>query len=343
MSLDTTSSNTDLKKTLLGYLKQSTKPVILAELLAFIEERVSERTLRRWLASWVAAGLVAKTGKTRLSKYYYIHPKTEAPVASFLLSVPSSRRQAVLSQIRDVWTHSSTAIEGNTFTLGDTFELLEYGLTVSGKPIVEHQEVMGHAKAIALIYAQVSQGQVVSKQFICDLHKAVQTERVVDIYKPMGDWKLEPNGCNAMDKNQKHVYIEYAHPMHVDKLMSEWMDYLNSLDYSTINVNSAAEIYAKLHLGFVHIHPFWDGNGRLARLLANIPLLKAGLPPLVINQQSRQKYIRCLARYQIEAGRISTKTGVWLGDVLGGVSFNDFTELCSQNYKQTQSIILDAQ
>jgi len=51
-----------------------------------------------------------------------------------------------------IWTCSSIAIEGNTFTLGDTFELLEYGLTVSGKPISEHQEVMGHAKAITLIY-----------------------------------------------------------------------------------------------------------------------------------------------------------------------------------------------
>ncbi len=332
--------NNDLKQTILGYLKQLNKPVTLAEIAKFIQDVVSKRTLRRWLVSWVDAGIIAKIGKTRFSQYRYIHPETEKLTASFLSSVPKYRRQSVLSQIRDVWTHSSTAIEGNTFTLGDTFELLEYGLTVSGKPIVEHQEVMGHAKAITLIYQQLEQSKEISKQFICELHKAVQTEIILDIYKPMGDWKLEPNGCNAIDENQKHVYIEYAHPIHVDKLMSEWMAYLNSLDITKITINSAPKIYAKLHIGFVHIHPFWDGNGRLARLLANIPLLRAGLPPLVINQQNRQEYIRCLANYQIKSGKISTETGVWSKE---GMLFNDFVTLCSKNYLHTQEIIRNAQ
>ncbi len=56
-------------------------------------------------------------------------------------------RLALLRQVRDLWTHSSTAIEGNTLTLGETKFVLEEGLTISGKPLKDHQEVVGQARA----------------------------------------------------------------------------------------------------------------------------------------------------------------------------------------------------
>ena len=59
--------------------------------------------------------------------------------------------QSLLSQIRELWTHTSTALEGNTLTLGETKFVIEEGLTVSGKPLQDHQEVMGDARAIELI------------------------------------------------------------------------------------------------------------------------------------------------------------------------------------------------
>ena len=62
-----------------------------------------------------------------------------------------SRRIALLAQLRDLWTHYSTAVEGNTLTLGDTHFVLEQGLTISKKPIKDHQEVIGHARAIDIL------------------------------------------------------------------------------------------------------------------------------------------------------------------------------------------------
>ena len=44
-------------------------------------------------------------------------------------------QQSLLNQIRDLWTHTSTALEGNTLTLGETKFVIEEGLTVSGKPL----------------------------------------------------------------------------------------------------------------------------------------------------------------------------------------------------------------
>ena len=60
-------------------------------------------------------------------------------------------KNRLLAQIRNVWTHHSTSLEGNSLTLGETDFLLEEGLTIQGKPLKDHNEVYGHAKAIARI------------------------------------------------------------------------------------------------------------------------------------------------------------------------------------------------
>jgi len=88
----------------------------------------------------------------------------------------------------------------------------------------------------------------------------------------------------------------------------------------------------------VHIHPFWDGNGRMARLLANILLLKAGLPPLVIDQSVRREYIECLAEYEVSVGRLDDTTGVWPDDSeLAG-----FTAFCGAAYAATRELVAAA-
>ncbi len=67
-------------------------------------------------------------------------------------------RRVLLAQVWDLWTHGSTAIEGNMLTLGETKLVIEEGLTVSGKPLKDHQEVMRHARAIELIYRWLDTG-----------------------------------------------------------------------------------------------------------------------------------------------------------------------------------------
>ena len=98
-----------------------------------------------------------------------------------------------MAQLRDLWTHSSTAIEGNTLTLGETKFVIEEALTVSGKPLKDHQEVVGHARAIDLIYVMVGKAEI-NDTDLFELHKAIITQAVVDVYKPVGGWKKEPNG-----------------------------------------------------------------------------------------------------------------------------------------------------
>ncbi len=80
-------------------------------------------------------------------------------------------------------------------------------------------------------------------------------------------------------------------------------------------------------MGIAHVHPFWGGKGRIARLLANIPLLKAGLPPLTIPEEQRRTYIQLLADYQFEVGRLDDSTGVWPDESLLA-EFNQVSESC---------------
>lgn len=255
----------------------------------------------------------------------------------FLEGLDNDIQKSLLGQLRDVWTHTSTALEGNTLTQGDTHFILEEGLTVSGKPLKDHQEVVGHAKAIALLYAML--GRDITENDSFELHKAIQVEHISDIYKPYGAWKVEPNGTYGIDeKTNKPVYIEYAQPKNVPALMEEVILRLNKYRTEDLTIKSGPKAYAQIHSGIAHIHPFWDGNGRIARLMANLPLLNAGLPPMVIRKEKRRDYIRELFDYQSVVGEIDKQTGVWPNrDKLTG-----FIEFCESEYKTTQQLVSDA-
>lgn len=323
------------KMAVLEKLKSSDVPLSLPEISVLIHGVIPERTLRRWLAGWVEQRVLVRTGKKRGTRYAYVggrgYPSTFE--SGFLKAVPAHRRSALLEQIRDLWTHTSTALEGNTLTLGDTHAILGLGLTVSGKPLREHQEIVGHAKAIDLLYQGLY--KPLDKDLIFGLHRAVQTEIVLDIYKPTGEWKLEVNGAYAVTGAGQQVFIEYADPKHVDGLMDELIRFINDCDAGLIGLDTAAEFYAKVHMGLVHIHPFWDGNGRIARLLANLLLLKAGLPPLVIDSSQHREYITCLADYQVSVGQLNNRTGVWPDEA----GLKEFAGFCQAAYATTGNLI----
>ncbi len=254
----------------------------------------------------------------------------------FLRGLDSGLKSELLGQIRDLWTHTSTALEGNTLSLGDTHFILQEGLTISGKPIKDHQEVIGHARAIDLLYRCLN--EPLTESVIFELHKAVQTEQVTDIYKPNGAWKAEPNGTHMVAADGRQVFIEYAMPDSVPTLMFEIIDAMNDVELAVVTVVAACKNYARIHLGIVHVHPFWDGNGRIARLLANIPLLRAGLPPLIIPQDERRTYIQILANYQISIGQLTAGTGVWPDTS----QLTEFIQFCGSCYAPTQNLVAAA-
>ena len=244
----------------------------------------------------------------------------------------------LLAQIRNVWTHNSTSLEGNSLTLGETCFILEEGLTIQGKPLKDHNEVYGHARAIELIYALLNtSSDTISKQAVFDLHETVLTGRIRDVEQPVGAWKKQANYTTYIGQDNKQAWREYPVPGHIDGLMSQWLDSLNASLANRHSRSKAAAIYADLHLDFVSIHPFFDGNGRMARLLANLPVLKSGFPPIVVPEQDRYQYKLVLSNYQNTIPDLANLSD--LKQLPDNQEKHDFVVLCAGYWQETLELL----
>lgn len=224
----------------------------------------------------------------------------------FLNGLDTDIKENLLQQLKVEWTHHSTGLEGNTLDLGETEYVLAKGLTVDGKPLKDHNEVIGHGRAVDWVVAFAG-GNKNELHFsdLFELHQLVQTEHIIDIYRPYGAWKNEPNGTIGRDGE----FIEFAPPKDVPELMEKWVSAFNADIAHIIPETIAPKVFSNLHTTFTSIHPFWDGNGRMARLLANIPLLRSGLPPIVIQKRYaiREQYICILQKIQHTVGTFSVE------------------------------------
>ena len=172
----------------------------------------------------------------------------------FYAKLDADIKATLLAQIRNLWTHTSTAIEGNSLTLGDTAFVLEEGLTVACKPLRDHQEIYGHAKAIEIVYAWMDKQSSLQEEDLFALHRTVLTEAIMDIYKPVGKWKNESNFTNYIGNDDRQHLREFPAPKKVPTLMSQWLEKLNQFCAKPLTGINAVGAYASLHLDFVTVH-----------------------------------------------------------------------------------------
>jgi Fic family protein len=172
------------------------------------------------------------------------------------------------------WTYHSNGIEGNTLTLRETKVVLE-GITIGGKSVREHLEAINHAEAIAYLDSLVSGNELFSQWHIRNIHHLV-LKSVDD--KNAGNYRKEP------------VTIAGASTTPPAPILLN--DEMNGLDkwYAESGDLHPIERASQLHTRFVKIHPFVDGNGRTARLIMNLELMKAGYPPAIIRVEDRSRY-----------------------------------------------------
>lgn len=246
----------------------------------------------------------------------------------------------LLAQIRNLWTHHSTSLEGNSLTLGETDFILEEGLTIQGKPLKDHNEVYGHAKAITFIYALLN-ADTISQHDLFRLHETVLTERITDIDQPVGKWKTQSNFTNYIDADNRQAWREYPAPKHIGHLMAQWLTRLNASLEKPYSQPEAAAIYADLQLSFVTIHPFFDGNGRMARLLANLPVLKSGFPPIVVPEQDRYTYKLTLSAYQNTIADLPDLND--LAQLPDNAEKQRFVDLCESYWAETLALLNKAE
>lgn len=179
------------------------------------------------------------------------------------------------------WTYNSNAIEGNTLTLKETKIVLE-GITVGGKTLKEHLEVINHRDAILFIEEIVKNHETLTEWQIRNIHRLV-LKGINDNYA--GNYRDQ----QVIIAGAKHVPTE---PFLINGEMENLINWYNDEAQNLHPIERAA----LLHIIFVGVHPFIDGNGRTARLLLNLELMKNGYPPIVIRTENRHKYYDALDR-----------------------------------------------
>ncbi len=177
------------------------------------------------------------------------------------------------------WTYNSNAIEGNTLTMNETKIVLE-GITIGGKTLREHLEVINHRDAITYVEEIVQMKEPLSEWQIKNLHRLV-LKGIHDEYA--GAYRKEQVFISGATHRPPAHYL-------IEEKMEQMMNwYLNE----GIHLHPV-ERGAMLHAIFVGIHPFIDGNGRTSRLLLNLEVMKNGFPPVIIKVENRLGYYEAL-------------------------------------------------
>lgn len=188
-------------------------------------------------------------------------------------------------QLRDKliieWTYNSNAIEGNTLTLSETKVVIENGITIKGKPLKDHLEIINHKEAIEYIEDLVSKNVKLSEYDIKAVHYLILKE--IDSTNA-GKYRNE----NVFISGAKHVPPIYTNvPYEMQKMIEKYQSWKDL--HPVVRA-------CFLHGEFAKIHPFIDGNGRTARLLLNFELIQSGYPPVIIKTENRADYYDALDR-----------------------------------------------
>lgn len=203
-----------------------------------------------------------------------------------LRPLPTAAVSRLNEQLTIEWIYNSNAIEGSTLTLRETQLILEQGITIGGKSLREHFEVVNHEEAIRMVESLAGKQEPITISHVRQLHALVLAK--ID----------DENAGQYRNVPVRIVGTAYEPPSswELPSQMNDWVAWVREQEGEMETVMLAAIAHHKL----VAIHPFIDGNGRTARLIMNLILLRADYPPAIIATVNRRQYYRVLS--QADAG-----------------------------------------
>lgn len=205
----------------------------------------------------------------------------------------------IMQKFRLDWNFHSSNIEGNSLTFGETKTFLLHGLTAEGKPLRDHLEIKGHNEAIHALDDIVHGTRPLTEHAIKSFHQIIlgepyQIPARTDDGMPAQRWvtpgkyKSQPNHVRTATGETFYFASPENTPSEMERLM-EW--YNNAIIDDEIHPLVTAAVF---HYQFIRIHPFDDGNGRIARILMNLVLMMRGYPPVIIRTEDKGNYYRAL-------------------------------------------------
>ncbi len=214
----------------------------------------------------------------------------------------------IMQKFRLDWNYNSNHLEGNTLTFGETKALLLHNITAKGKPLKDHIEITGHDEAIKWIEDVVKQERPLTETFIRELHELLlnepykvraitpegqPTKRVIKV----GEYKSKPNHVVTQTGETFYFASPEETPAMMEDLLSWYRDSISKKEIDPVILAS------EFHYRFIRIHPFDDGNGRIARILMNFIFMQFAYPPVVIKSEDKKNYF--LALQQADGGNLT--------------------------------------
>lgn len=204
----------------------------------------------------------------------------------------------IFQKLKLDWNYNSNAIEGNQLSYGETVAFLNFGLTAKGKPFKDHLDIKGHNEAIEFMLQLIKENRPLSESDIKDLHKIILVEpylsktispQGIEFQKEIkiGQYKTSPNHVKTVSGDIHY----YTNPEEVPFEMNNLLEWYRNAEEESLHPVVMSAIF---HHKFTSIHPFDDGNGRLARILSNFILLKHNYPVIVIKNKDKVQYYAVL-------------------------------------------------
>ena len=199
------------------------------------------------------------------------------------------------------FNYNSNHLEGNTLTYGQTELLLLFGKVTEAANMKDLEDMKASNVGLNMMKEQALSEYPLTETFIRQLHKTLLREDYT-VYRQLpggqqtsyvvhaGVYKTRPNSVRTITGE----LFEYASPEETPALMTDLISWYHEADES--GQYSLAELCALFHYRYIRIHPFEDGNGRIARLMMNFILLRHNYPMIVIKSADKENYLRALSQ-----------------------------------------------
>lgn len=230
------------------------------------------------------------------------------------------------------FNYNSNHIEGNTLTYGQTEILLLFGKVIGEADLRDVQEMTASNIGLRMMTDEARlKEKPLTQNFIRALHKTLLREDYT-VYKDLpggidssftvhaGLYKTRPNSVITRYGDR----FDYASPEETPGLMTDLVDWYNAAEKES--KLSPVELAALFHYRFIRIHPFEDGNGRVARLMANYILCRHDYPMIVVRSRKKSDYLEALHQADMLVGPVpSDGAHAWLKKI--GPFMKYFNEL----------------
>ena len=208
------------------------------------------------------------------------------------------------------FNYNSNHIEGNTLTYGQTEILLLFGKVIGEADVKDVQEMTASNVGLRMMAEEAAVKEMpLTQNFIRTLHKTLLREDYT-VYRDLpggvqtsftvhaGTYKTRPNSVITRYGDR----FEYASPEETPGLMTELVDWYNAAEKE--GRLSPVELAALFHYRYIRIHPFEDGNGRIARLMVNFILCRHDYPMIVVRSRNKSEYLEALHQADLEVGPV---------------------------------------